>query len=252
MMYLNFFLIIALSLINPNAEADDALRELKKMKSQDYFDSAIQYKLADAVTVGNAKKIKSYINQGADANYMGNEDMTPLMWAFVKQSYNGMLGLLESGADPNLRTGSISPLETAAMMEDSKYLNALLQFGGNVNEVMDETGRTIIFKAVLHERKDNVLLLIENGANINRQSNAGESLLSYAISIDSYEIAWMLLKQGTDPKLEDRWGYDSFDLINQFGKRGIKKGTKKYKYYEKVRDELARLKSDNSMKSESN
>jgi hypothetical protein len=56
--------------------------------------------------------------------------------------------------------------------------------------------------------------------------------------VNKYDIVHYLLSKGADPRLEDRWGYDLFGEIKQFGSRGIKPGSEQHNWYLKVLKKL--------------
>lgn len=246
-MYLKLiFCLLLFSCSGLDAGVDKSLAQLEKMKSEDFFESKLQRKLAEAISVGDVAKLKALVGQGAELNYLGAEGMTPLMWGIAKQNYDSVSGLLGLGADPNLRTDAGSAVELAAILEDTRYLRALLEHGGDVDTAIGKSGRTVLFETVLHERMDNLQLLVERGANVNHQSKSGESLLIYAISSDSYKAALELLKLGADPTIEDRWGYDAYEIFDKYAGKGLEKGSATYGYYEAFQRELEKLKQKKS------
>ena len=220
------------------AKVDDRLARFENMKSEEFFEKEMQRKLADAVSYGEVEKIEKLVSQGADTNYLGRKGMTPLMWGVAKQSYSGVELLLNLGADPNLKTEAGSAVELASFLEDSKYLRALLEHGGNADVPIGKSGRTALFESVLHERIDNIRLLAAYGANVNHQANSGESVLSYAISTDSYRAALVLLELGADPKMKDRWGYSAYDVFFKYAGKGVEEGNLTHGFYEELRREL--------------
>lgn len=242
-MYLRLiFSLLLFSCSGLDAGVDTSLAQLEKMKTEDFFKTELQRNLAEAISVGDVAKFKVLVEEGAELNYLGAEGMTPLMWSIAKQNYDSLSGLLELGADPNLRTDAGSAVELAAILEDPKYLRALLENGGDVDIAIGKSGRTVLFETVLHEKMDNLQLLVEYGANINHQSKSGESVLSYAISSDSYGVALMLLKLGADPMIKDRWGYDAYEVFNKYAGKGLEKGSKTYGDYEELQRALEKHK----------
>ena len=107
-------------------------------------------------------------------------------------------------------------------MNDAAYLASLLRHGGNPNALDVYGHKTIIFEAIVHGRIENVRLLVEAGADM----HAGEDLsletpLHTAVAVKEYEIAYYLLKQGSDPMLETSWGSSVVDRIRLFKNAGV-------------------------------
>jgi ankyrin repeat protein len=171
--------------------------------------------LVMAADDGDIKTVDRLIAAGVNVNARGNDGITPLIWTIYHHKMKGYQALLEHGADPNLQIQSgrhkgDSAMETAAQEQDSSYLKLALEHGGNPN-LVDSTSSydyTPLFSAILGGRKENVELLIRNGANINLKIDNynDQTPLGFAVGEDEYEIAYMLLQAGANYKLVDQIG----------------------------------------------
>ncbi len=215
------------------------------MQAEDYFADDLQVRFVEAVAKGNEKRMREYLQQGVDVNAVGRQGMRPLFWAFVKRSPKGVRFLLENGADPNIRAqtnpedeSTISPIELAAIAEDCEYLRLLLKHGANPNTALSYGDRTVIGGAVMNNRMGNVRILIEAGADLNHQDISGSTVMITAAGINKFDMVYLFLQKGADPKIKDRWGYDLAGMISEFGDSGVQRGSEQHRWYFKVVEEL--------------
>jgi ankyrin repeat protein len=209
--------------------AGRAAGELKHMRAEVYFQDPIQIELVKAVQKGDTAGIDAAISKGADVNKLGQEEMTPLAWAFAKQNKVGYQHLLEKGADPNFKTkkkawnnhGS-SIMQFAALSEDPEYLLLALQHKGNPNAPDSLLGKTILFTAIRNHRPENVKILVRAGADINHQDKAGFTPLMNTVTGDNYDLSMVLLSLGADATIKTPEGKNVGDIVAMFGDRGIK------------------------------
>ncbi len=177
-------------------------------------------KLASAAERGNTEQMQRLVDQGVAIDGVGQRGMTPLLWAMGKRGVTGFRWLLEHGASPNLvsccdvKNSQLSPMEEAAAIEDSQYLQALLEHGGNANLIVDSAERTPIFSAVKFRHKKNIELLVRYRADLNRVTLSditvmafGGTALQQALDSSQFEIALILLRAGADPCIKDRSGH---------------------------------------------
>lgn len=123
--------------------------------------------------------VKWCLEQGADINYQGYLNMTPLMYhashCFNNLSYKYeeslqhermFFLLLKYGADIHIKTGydSESVLFDAVRRGNEKMIRALLDAGANPNDT-DRDGKTPLFIAAYEEDLDAARLLLDNGAD---------------------------------------------------------------------------------------
>jgi len=121
-------------------------------------------KLWDGVYKNNYKKIEEAFKEGADVN-MKNDNGA---WFFIVASGHG-----------NART-----------------VNVLLEKGIDVNITDDYNfnNNTALSIAVINAKYDVVELLIENGADINKENNKGDTPLIHAIRSEDYKMVQLLLE----------------------------------------------------------
>ena len=190
-------------------------------------------KLAAAAGRGDTKQMQQFVAQGVPINGVGQRAMTPLLWALGKRNLTGFIWLLEQGANPNLvsccdiKRPKLSPMAMAAQGNETRFLEALLDHGGDPNLIVDDAERTPLFYAVTLRRTRNVELLIQHHADLNHVDLArydiaagGDTPLGQALDSGQFEIALMLLHAGADPCVKDRSGHTAVDSIVGRGNSG--------------------------------
>lgn len=227
--------MIVLLLASCAATAEQrAMKELERMRAADFFDDSTQRLLAEAVQRGNLEQAMAALAQGADVDAVGREGMTPLFWALAKQNIEGFRFLLAEGANPNIvvdlprnfQDRQAGSMEIAAQLDDPAYLRSLLEHGGDPNTIVNRFGNIpLLYRAIMSRRPDNVLLLLEFGADIDYRDSSGQTPLIKATNATMYEIALLLLREGADPTIKDWLGHGPADNVMQFGNRGIDRRT---------------------------
>jgi len=188
-------------------------------------DQAVR-QLAVAAENGDINEINKLIKQGVKVNYAGKYGITPLWWpltAFYYTSnpkcYDGFACLLKNGADPNvqIKGGYDNVMYVAAEVNDTRFLAAAVNAGGNVNLVSKpdlslssaplSAGATPIFGAILIQSRANIQFLVSHGANLNvRESNFGNTPMMCAGMLNDFEDVYYLLLKGADPTIKNNSG----------------------------------------------
>jgi hypothetical protein len=219
------------------------------MKAERYFSNRAQAEFVAAVGRGEVARAQRLLSEGAALDAVGDEGMTALYWAIVKQNLPGFRFLVERGADPGTVTRWAdangveqwaSVLELAAMLEDSSYLRALLDAGADPNQIVNASQQTAIYHALLHRRYDNVSLLLEKGADINYRSRSSKTPIAHAVGMRAYAAALLLLRAGADPHIKNNSGYSAVDTTRQFGNAGTVIGSEDEAAYPEFVAELKR------------
>ena len=95
--------------------------------------------------------------------------------------------------------------------------------GANVN-AQDEFGRTVLMWAAVYGHLNVAKLLLENGANINAQSDIENlTALMWAALNDHLDVAELLLENGADITIRDRTGETALEMAELEGKIAVAK-----------------------------
>ena len=90
--------------------------------------------LGSAAREGDLKKIKTFLDKGADLNGKYDKGFTPLHWAATMNQVDAIKFLIDEGANLNSRDGHQStPLLLAAFFGNTESVESLLQGGADPN-----------------------------------------------------------------------------------------------------------------------
>lgn len=143
----------------------------------DYYNQ----KLITAIENNDCKKIKKYIQHGANVNVRSN-GVTALMLTIQRGLDESVNDLINAGAEVNAYSAQewLSPLMLAAKSGKLDIIRTLLASGANVNAV-DYQGATALMYAAWLNHFDIVKELVKVGANISLKTNQGKTAFSLTL-----------------------------------------------------------------------
>jgi len=212
-----------------------------KHPEQDYsFTDPRVLTLLAAVDREDLPEIDRLVAAGVDVNAVGQSiafpgalDATPLTWAFPEKKA-AFERLLQLGADPD-RCGNRSVTMLAAAVEnDPDWLRLVLEHQGNPN-LVGPLGVTPLFFAVSSRRLDNLKLLIDAVADIDRRNAFGFTPIIQAAEMPWFEGVYWLLEAGADYRLGDA---PNHDLTYYVVAKTVEDGNDQWQSREKVIDFL--------------
>ena len=193
-------------------------------RRKDFIDSLLDgaSRLHRAGATETAHQVRGLIDQGADPNLRNWRGETPLHRAAIRNpDLEVSRALIGAGADPNARdeTGA-TPLHRAAPQASPARGNLLIEAGASV-DVRDKRGAAPLHYAAESGRDRMMVRLVEAGADLNSQDQAGRTPLRLAVENGWAASARTLLKQGADPNVPDNEGRIPLHLAYAAGRQDM-------------------------------
>ncbi len=162
--------------------------------------------LAEAAAQGDVAKVQQLLRSGANAQAVGADGITPLIWAVAAGNVEGAKALLLAGADPNHKMRwDESAMSIAVVSKDPTLLKLLLQHKGDPN-LRSTSNEPLLHMAVGHKldysASQSLEVLLEYGADINILDST-MSAADVAVALGHYDIAAYLLEQGLTVDLQN-------------------------------------------------
>lgn len=120
----------------------------------------------------------------------------------------------KSGADPSIPAEKVrNALHLAAMNADTQLLASALKAGGDVNSKSGWANSSLLITAITGGNDGNIDLLIESGADLNQEDDAGQTPLIVAAMLNDYRTVHKLLMAGSDPKIKTVYGENLLSYV---------------------------------------
>ncbi|KAF5296332.1 hypothetical protein FQA39_LY12549 [Lamprigera yunnana] len=152
---------------------------LNEAISRNYLDDEFNY-MHYAAKLGNNDVLNSLLEYGFDINEKDDYGENPLTAALSHNNFATARFLLSKGADPNMDENDYFSVCYCAENAENDLLLIMIQQGANLN-LQNSQGVTPLMSAIEKERYFTVKLLLENGADANLIDNQGKTALRYAV-----------------------------------------------------------------------
>ena len=205
--FLNFFILLFILCLFGGCMATTGGKKVE----ESFSDPQVQA-LVKAACLGETGKIESLIKAGVDVNTSGKDGVSPLFWVVgwceEGNKLKGVKALLAQGADPNQakKTG-YTPLLVVSTYKDSRFLRAMLDYGGNPDartKGIDSALSNALSLGAHRDLWENYYMLLDAGADININynlpTNPGTIAGIAAGVYGRYDKALELVKRGLDRK----------------------------------------------------
>lgn len=159
--------------------------------------------LAWAAEGNNLQVIELLLDHGADIDGTGRNSQSALFFAAGRNRLAMAKLLLRRGANPNKYTGRsttrhlVTPMFAAVLEGQVEMMELLLAHGANL-EKRSSVGATVLMCAAAGDKPEVLRWLIGKGAKINVQNQWGHTPLTWAVRNGQTENVKILLAAGTD------------------------------------------------------
>lgn len=154
---------------------------------------------------------------------MPGKEPTPLMLAIWKDDLKSVNKLLKKRANPDEVSTGMTPAMEASMKGKDEILKALLAAGADPN-LQDSRGWAALHFAAQDFQTGAVRILLEGGATVDLPDGNGNTPLSTAVfnSRERGEIIKLLLDAGADRNRENEHGVSPLGLAGTIGNYDVK------------------------------
>ncbi|ORM68240.1 hypothetical protein HA48_20775 [Pantoea wallisii] len=187
---------------------------MKNQPAENFF-SGTQLSLAQEIERGNEPEVKS-LAMKTDLNKPGKQDMTLLFFA-LQNSYDKdrrklviVSDLVRAGANPLQKIPDMgSAAEASAKSDDPVFIAALIDGGMSPNAEVEDT--PIIFGAASEHSLKVMSYLVKMGADVNKKDSLGQTVLIECLSGFQLDNVIWLLEHGADPRVttDNGWGFNN-------------------------------------------
>lgn len=137
------------------------------------------------------------LEYGANPNSINSNDNTPLIIASMLIRPEKASLLINYGADVNITNSNGNTALTYAVQFRDTQTTKLLLDNGAFTEIADIAGKsTPLMNATINGNTENVKLLLQHGADVNKVDNIGETALMKALKYKRRDIAELLRNAG--------------------------------------------------------
>jgi ankyrin repeat protein len=177
---------------------------------------------------GRISQVQSLIEQGANVNIIGPNNITPL-YLSVQQGHSDMVKLLlDSGALVNIKSNDdVTPLYVAAQKGYPEIAKLLLDKGADT-ELKTKDKFTPLYVASAYGNTETVKVLLDNNADVNATDNNGWTALHIAASKGHIDTVKLLIDNKADPHKTTNQGYTPLALARKKGHGKIAEYLKQY------------------------
>lgn len=202
----------------------------KKWRPSDFFTSANELRICEAVSAGDIEELTSLVKSGAELNTPGKYGVTVLFWAFFEEDMLAFKVLLEHGADPDLRLNDefdeaqlkadLAPgdsvLFTSLRYFKPRFCLAALEHSRDANQ-SDRHGQNLLYVFLQPGSggQENLKALLDAGIDLNAQGKYGSTPCHRALRLANPGLCIQLLQAGADPSIQNDEGHDLADSLER-------------------------------------
>lgn len=131
---------------------------------------------------------------------------------------------LDGGMDTNVRDYDGTPMLNIAVRSDNYELTEwLIENGADINTESEDRGYTPVMDAVWRGNEKITRFMISKGADLNTICKEGQSNLVLAVGANRPGIVKLLVENGADPDIKDMMGMSAYQYAKLFRKEELVK-----------------------------
>lgn len=154
---------------------------------------------------GHAAIVRMLLQCNASTKVKDKEyDRSPFLWA-IKREQTSVIHILKDISDPEIGYG----LAPRPVPDSSDRLDSLQELFKTVKPDFDwrkTQGGDLLIWAIQNDRQEDITFLIEQGADLNAQSDDGLTVLSHAVNAGLSSVVESLLERDVSPDAADGSG----------------------------------------------
>jgi ankyrin repeat protein len=174
-----------------------------------------------AARIGDTRKIRTLLANGAAPNTVGSEGYTALMHAAEMGHQDTVEALLAEGASPNPQSHSGYTALLLATMEGYRDIVRVLLANEADPDAHDSDGMTPLIQASVDCNNDIVASLLERKPDVNAGDVSGRTALIGATTEGCSAIVSALLSEEADPDLADNGGRTALMYAVESGRKDL-------------------------------
>lgn len=156
----------------------------------------------------DVRVVKYILDKGADIQLKNANEWTALMYA-ARYNPNPYIveDLILRGSDCTANSVGLTPIMLAACNPNSGVLFQLLKHQSNVNDATDQGKTALMYACENQQEPASLKLLIDAGADVNKQDLIGKTALMYAAqNYKTPDSIYLLISAGADMSIMDHSG----------------------------------------------
>lgn len=168
---------------------------------------------------GQFELIKLLIENGCDPDNKNSVKASPLVCSIINNRNDIVKYLLEKGVNIDaFGEGDVSPLTIACINGSIEIIKTLIEFHADIN-IINRNGETPLTIDELEREVAEILL--DNGANIDKQNASGQTPLIKAVIRESENLIDLFLNRNPNTEIKDESRKSALDYANEIGNERI-------------------------------
>ncbi len=188
-------------------------------QAEEYYSDSVSIKIASAIQKDDIDLLEDLVKSpDFKPEDHGKRDVSLILWAASLDNINAISVLIKAGVPVDdvmvFNRINMNMVSIAVSSRNPEFLKILLDEGANPNGVGDTEAPLIT--AIFAKRWDRFDLLINKGADIEKQDDAGVTPLIQLALVSEYEQVLKLLKLGANPEHKTILGMSLRTVIDKF------------------------------------